>query len=41
MKILLAKIKGIYYRLIGIEWIVSPVGENCSPVPVYIVEVEE
>ena len=41
MKILLAKIKGLYYYLIGIEWIVSSAGEDCCPVPIYIVEVEK
>lgn len=39
MKILLMKLKGIYYRLVGIEWIYLSYG-NCQHVPVYIV-VEE
>ena len=40
MKFLLMKFKGIYYHLVGIDWIVSPVGETCCPVPVYYVKAE-
>lgn len=28
-------IKGIIYRVIGLEWITAP---KCNPVPIYIVE---
>lgn len=35
MKQLLAVIKGIYYRLIRIEWITA---KGCNPIPVYLVE---
>lgn len=37
-RILLMIIEGIYYRVFRQIWIVSPVGETCSPVPVYLVE---
>jgi hypothetical protein len=37
MKMLLAKLAGVYYYLFGVAWIVSPIGEDCSPVPIYIV----
>ena len=35
MKKILIAIKGIFYRVIGLEWITAP---KCNPVPVYIVE---
>ena len=35
MKNILITIKGIIYRVIGLEWITAP---KCNPVPVYIVE---
>lgn len=35
MKHILVIIKGIIYRVIGLEWITAP---KCEPVPVYIVE---
>lgn len=35
MKKILVMLKGIIYRVIGLEWITAP---KCSPVPVYIVE---
>jgi hypothetical protein len=38
MRMIIARIKKVYYYLIGIEWITSPIGETCSPVPIYIVE---
>ena len=37
MKNILITIKGIIYRVIGLEWIYTPEGK-CNPVPVYIVE---
>lgn len=40
MNFLLTKIKGICYYLVGVDWIVSPVGETCQPVPIYFVEAE-
>lgn len=40
MKNLIIAIKGILYRVVGIDWIVSPVGETCCPVPIYFVEEE-
>ena len=35
MKHILFIIKGIIYRVIGLEWITAP---KCNPVPIYIVE---
>ena len=35
MKNILVIIKGVIYRVIGLEWITAP---KCNPVPVYIVE---
>ncbi len=35
MKKILVMLKGIFYRVIGLEWITAP---KCSPVPIYIVE---
>ena len=35
MKKILIAIKGILYRVIGLEWITAP---KCKPVPIYIVE---
>lgn len=37
MKHILFIIKGILYRVIGLEWIYTPEGK-CNPVPIYIVE---
>jgi len=41
MRMLLARIKGVFYYLFGVKWIVSPVGETCDPIPVYIVVDDE
>lgn len=41
MRLLIARIKGVFYALVGVDWIVSPVGETCSPVPVYLVVCDE
>lgn len=35
MKHILVMLKGILYRVIGLEWITAP---KCNPVPIYIVE---
>lgn len=35
MNKILVMLKGIYYRIIGREWITAP---KCNPVPIYIVE---
>ena len=35
MNKILVIIKGIIYRVIGLEWITAP---KCNPVPIYIVE---
>lgn len=41
MKLLIARIKGVWWYLLGIDWIVSPVGETCCPVPIYYVAEDE
>ncbi len=35
MNKILVMLKGIIYRVIGLEWITAP---KCNPVPIYIVE---
>lgn len=41
MKLLIARIKGVFYRWAGIEWIVSPSGNADFDVPVYLVVCDE
>jgi hypothetical protein len=38
MKMILLVIEGIWHHVTGQIWITSPVGEDCCPIPVYIVE---
>lgn len=38
IKLLALKYRYISHYLVGIDWIVSPVGEACKPIPIYYVE---